>query len=659
MKTLSTYLKNDLINFSALLFYSPLKRTLLFLLLLCCSHVTYTQPPLDSLLRKIHYQNEDTLKAKLYYDIGRSYFAKDRGLFKTYTDSSFRLARKLKYSNGLGLVYAAYGFYYSLENDWEKVKFNLQKSDSIYEKLGNTSRIIRNKELYSNYYNYFREYDKALQNDLLILKYYEQNGPKTSEAKMLGSVALLLTYLQRYKEAEVYYKKSIALRKELKDLIGQSTALLNFGGMLAERGLYSRAEPYLEESLQLQKVLKNEQNTIMTEANLAHVYAETGRPNKALRLVYGCRSFFEKYQDTTNLVAIAIYESIAFTKLKQYNEALRSLKSNHHWVKNQLPYRKVEADLLWQYYRVYKTMGKTDVALEYFEEAKALQDFTEEMSVQHGVSRMKEQFETEKKQRENEQLKKDNELKDLQISQRNYLVFGSILLLLLMGIIAFITIRYNRLKAGKVAVEMEQRLLQSQMNPHFIFNVLHAIHTFMLKKDTEESGKLLTSFARLVRSILQHSSTDNISLSEEMKWLKDYMRLQQLRFNNGFDYTIEIDDQISPDNLLLPPMLIQPFIENAIEHGFSELDKPGELHISYKKIGKEVEIRITDNGRGFSVDEPVRVKKEHESVAIQITEKRIFLLNKRRKGAFKFEISSKPSEGTTVLFSIPFNTLFD
>jgi LytS/YehU family sensor histidine kinase len=303
-------------------------------------------------------------------------------------------------------------------------------------------------------------------------------------------------------------------------------------------------------------------------------------------------------------------------------------------------------------------MGKTDVALEYFEEAKAMDDFSQKMSVQDGVSRMKEQYETEKKQRENEKLKQENQVKDLQISQRNYLVFGSILLLILICVIAFITIRYNRLKAGKVAVEMEQRLLQSQMNPHFIFNVLHAIHTFMLKKDTEESGKLLTSFARLVRSILQHSSTDNITLSEELKWLKDYMRLQQLRFSNSFNYTIEIDEELSPDNLLLPPMLIQPFIENAIEHGFSELDKPGELIISYRKIAKEVEIRITDNGKGFSANEPVRVKKEHESLAIQITEKRILLLNKRRKGAFKFGIVSKPSEGTTVLFSIPYNTLF-
>jgi sensor histidine kinase YesM len=304
-------------------------------------------------------------------------------------------------------------------------------------------------------------------------------------------------------------------------------------------------------------------------------------------------------------------------------------------------------------------MGNAGMALRYLEKSKELFEANQDAEIQRAISRAREEYETEKKQAENNRLKRENELKDLQISRRNYIVFGSILLLLLLSIIAMTTIRNNRLKSEKATMEMEQRLLQTQMNPHFIFNVLHAIHTYMLKKDTEESGKLLTSFARLVRSILQHSSTDNISLTEELKWLKDYMRLQQLRFNNAFDYKIEIDEQISPDNLLLPPMIIQPFIENAIEHGFSGLDKPGELIISYKKTGKEVEIRITDNGKGFSADEPVRVNKEHESVAIQITEKRIFLLNKRRKGAFKFEIVSKPSEGTTVLFSIPHLTLFD
>jgi sensor histidine kinase YesM len=279
--------------------------------------------------------------------------------------------------------------------------------------------------------------------------------------------------------------------------------------------------------------------------------------------------------------------------------------------------------------------------------------------VHQGISRMKEEYETEKKQAENRQLKRDNELKDLQIRQRNYLVFGAILLLILICIMAVIIIRNNRLRSEKATMEMEQRLLQSQMNPHFTFNVLHAIHTFMLRKDTEESGKLLTSFARLVRAILQHSSKDSIPLSDELNWLRDYIRLQQLRFTDSFNYTIEIDEQLSSDNVLLPPMLIQPFIENAIEHGFSDSDKSGELHISYKKTDKELEIRISDNGKGFSMEDQPREKKSHESVAIQITEKRIQLLNKKRKGAFKFEISSVPMQGTTVFFSIPYDTLFD
>jgi tetratricopeptide (TPR) repeat protein len=638
---------------------NPLKRAVLFLLFLYHSEFNYAQPTLDSLLLKIQYQNEDTNKAKLYYDIGVSYFLKDKVVFKSYIDSLQRLSRKINYSKGLGLSYSAYANYYSYLKDWDKMKVNLQKSDSIYKRLGDESKLMFSKGLYSTYYKQHGDFKKALKLNLEILYYYEQNGSKSNEARFLGSVALLLQQLQRYKEATEYYKRSIRLREEINDFSGQSVALLNLGGMLAEQGLYAQAEPYLKESIQIQKMFNQENIIIMCKSNLAHVYAETGRPHMSLNLAKECSAFFDNQGDTLNSVKISLYKSIAYSKLKQFDKALSVLNIKQPWIKGNPIYSELESNLLWQYYKVYKSMGKTDKALEYFEESRNLNDFSQKMQVQDGVSRMKEQFETEKKERENEQLKRDNELKDLQISQNNYLVFGSILLILLISVIAIITIRYNRLKAQKATMEMEQRLLQSQMNPHFTFNVLHAIHTYMLKKDTEESGKLLTSFARLVRAILQHSSKDSIPLSDELNWLKDYMRLQQLRFTNSFNYIIEIDEQLSSDNVLLPPMLIQPFIENAIEHGFSNLDKDGELHISYKKTDKELEIRITDNGKGFSTESQVREKKDHESVAIQITEKRINLLNRKRKGAFKFEISSTPLEGTIVFFSIPYNTLFD
>jgi tetratricopeptide (TPR) repeat protein len=628
---------------------------------LCClfTEVSYGQPPLDSLLTKVRYQKEDTLKANLYYDIGIRYAQKNNGLFKTYADSVLRLSRKLNYPKGIGLGYSAHGYYYCMEKDWSKSKYNLQKADSIFERLGDKPAIMSNKGFYTLYYSYLKEFDKELQLLFELLEYNEKKGAKPDVAKICGRIAVALNQLQRYDEAKEYYLRAIRIREELKDFVGKSIILTNLGGMLAQQSRFKEAGPYLEEALRIQETYKQQNVIIFCQANLAHVYVETGRARKGLEIAAECEAYLQKQKDTFNLVKLSLYQAVGYTKLKQFDKALSVLNEKHKLIKGNKLYAIQEGNLLWEYYKVYKAMGKTEVALQYFEQANELREQNDQLDVQQGISRMKEEYETEKKQEENRQLKRDNELKDLQIRQRNYLVFGSILLLILISIIAVIIIRNNRLKSEKATMEMEQRLLQSQMNPHFTFNVLHAIHTFMLKKDTEESGKLLTSFARLVRAILQHSSKDSIPLSDELNWLRDYIRLQQLRFTDSFNYTIEIDEQLSSDNVLLPPMLIQPFIENAIEHGFSDSGKSGELHISYKKTDKELEIRISDNGKGFSAEDQPREKKSHESVAIQITEKRINLLNKKRKGAFKFEISSTPMEGTTVFFSIPYNTLFD
>lgn len=637
-----------------------LKGSQLLLVFLFCTFtgLLHAQPK-DLLEQLRRHKKEDTVKANLYYEVARNSFGLDTRLYKAYTDSSFQLASKLNFSRQIALTHSAYGFYYSLTNEWDKTIYHLKKSDSIYKKLGNTFLIIKNQAYYTNYYKFIGDYDKALDNCLEILRYYDKNNIKPEKAALLGEIGGLLHDLERTKEAEVYDRKSLALFKELKNDMEVSRTLLNLGALMAEQKRFAEAESYLYEALDIQKELKDEERIYSCKLNLASVYSQTNRPQKAIRLAIECDKFYEKYSDTIRLVAASIYKAKAYTLLKQYDKAIAGLSLRYPLIKGNPRYLGMESNFQREFYHIYKAMGNTDLALKYLEGSNALFAANQDAEIQRAISRAREEYETEKKQQENEQLKKENELKDLQISRRNYLVFGSILLLFLISILAFIIIRNNRLKGEKATMEMEQRLLQSQMNPHFIFNVLHAIHTYMLKKDTEESGRLLTSFARLVRSILQHSSTNNISLTDELNWLKDYTRLQQLRFNDSFRYTIEIDEQLSPDNVLLPPMLIQPFIENAIEHGFSELNKPGELHVSYKKSEKEVEIRISDNGKGFSREDLVRGKKEHESVAVQITEKRINLLNKKRKKAFKFTIDSKPMEGTTVFFSIPYQTLFD
>ena len=180
---------------------------------------------------------------------------------------------------------------------------------------------------------------------------------------------------------------------------------------------------------------------------------------------------------------------------------------------------------------------------------------------------------------------------------------------------------------------LEQKLLRSQMNPHFIFNSLSSIQSFIFENNPVVAGSYLSRFANLIRSILYNSREEYISLEKEIQTLRNYLDLQQLRFNNNFDYELYTDPDIELETIKIPPMLAQPFIENAIEHGLKDLDRRGQLKVSFTFHDGFIRIMIEDNGIG--IEEAMRLKsetqKEHKSLATIITKERIEILNKGRK----------------------------
>ncbi len=188
--------------------------------------------------------------------------------------------------------------------------------------------------------------------------------------------------------------------------------------------------------------------------------------------------------------------------------------------------------------------------------------------------------------------------------------------------------------------EMESKALQAQMNPHFLFNSLNSIRLFILKNDVDSAANYIAKFSKLLRMILNYSRHDMITVYDEIQAMKLYLDFEKLRFDNGFDFDIEIDGQNVLD-VQLPPLVVQPFIENAIWHGLmSRLDTKGELHIAFKIVDKELRVTVEDNGVGRERAKENNSKRslKEGSVGLQITKERLKGLSFRTGKRNDFEI---------------------
>jgi len=202
--------------------------------------------------------------------------------------------------------------------------------------------------------------------------------------------------------------------------------------------------------------------------------------------------------------------------------------------------------------------------------------------------------------------------------------------LLLAGILIFLH-RQQKIK-GKARMDltlMEQKMFRSQMNPHFVFNALLAIQGFMYQNNPRDAGRYLTSFAKLIRHTLYGSSEEYISLDQEIEAMEYYMDLQRLRFNEKFEYHVKTEGDLMPESIKIPPMLIQPFIENAIEHGLQHMNGKGKLLLSFEMPDVYLKIIIEDNGIGREEAMKLQQKRSrlHKSLGMEIMRKRIASLN--------------------------------
>ncbi len=220
----------------------------------------------------------------------------------------------------------------------------------------------------------------------------------------------------------------------------------------------------------------------------------------------------------------------------------------------------------------------------------------------------------------------------------------------------YLFIQHHRVVAENKAIVTQQRLLRLQMNPHFIFNAISAIQNDILKNPPKESVKHLSRFASLIRLFMESSKSDWVEFNKEIKFLTNYMEIQQLRYSNKFSFSIEIDKNIDRNNIMIPPLVSQPLVENAIEHGIKQKKNGGNITLICKQKDRCLLFEIMDNGTGL---DNVKLREHHEPFALEATQKRLKFIHQRNKTEYLFVLKNRTdTQGVVVQYTVPFKNEF-
>ena len=256
--------------------------------------------------------------------------------------------------------------------------------------------------------------------------------------------------------------------------------------------------------------------------------------------------------------------------------------------------------------------------------------------------------EANEKEKHLTEQKKEQEIRNLKLQSRNLILGILIVLIISLG---FLYYRHRKLTFEKQNLQMQQRLLRSQMNPHFISNILNVIKT-TIKKNKEASLLYISKFSKLLRIVLENSTQDYVLLEKELESIRKYLDLQLLRFPKKFTYSLNYKGLKEHDLIYIPPMLMQPFIENSIEHGFRNIDFIGKIEVtlSLNENSKFLECNIIDNGIGFTSP----TNNHSESVSIELISSFIYKVTNTKILITDRKTKDIGQSGVNVSFLIPY-----
>ena len=548
--------------------------------------------------------------------------------------------------------------------------FYIEKAEKNALLIKNDSLDARIRVHKSGIYILNQRYDEA--EVLLKQNAAIENLAPTTLGMTLQNFGNLYYYRQDFKNAIDYYINASEVFEELKDSLNLSKVFTNIGSINAQLKSPKRAILYLTKALNYAG--KNEMLKMQILANISAVYSEEKQIDKAILTMNEAEKIAIKLKATVYYGTI--YSNLCNYHLekKEYDiaieygvkglEARKKLHQNTDILTNNLGFaflQKGNAEKALPYFNkivasstgelkllVYKNLSKAHQNLKNYKESLAfsnqynsLKDSLNSLEQQVHVTELIEKYESEKKQQQIDILNTKDQLNLAKLKEQRSIIWAIGLFSILILAVGFLWYRNQKTKQSLENVVLQHKLLQTQLNPHFLFHALNSIQAFIYQNKKEESNDYLSSFSKLMRSILESSNEDFITVKEDVEAIGQYLHLQQLNFNKKFTYTIIADHDL--DAIKIPPMFTQPFVENALLHGIKNKEK-GIVEIKYVMTTDKLHVHIIDNGEGIGQAQKSE-NSLHRSMGTEIIRKRMDTIFKTH--SYKITIDTKSSVGFT------------
>lgn len=559
------------------------------------------------------------------------------------------------------------------------IKKRLKKWDSLikiyhYDDLSKAYLLFER----GNDYSSLNENEKANADLEKALTVFKQYRLKEMIAKTYVNLGISYAFIGKKNTAIQYIFKGLDLALQIKNDSIISRAYGELAHIYYLTGNSEKAIEYLKKSGEMYQKMKDTEAISATYNNIAILYQKNNRSKEAIEYIK--KSIKIKDSSTTDpLYLIESYNNLgaliyAYTKdksksFKYYNKALKIAK------RYQIEPISIYENLI----NYYESTGKIDSAKYYIQKVintkitgnyqdrinlydKLLTIYLKQKKDSEALSLLKTRDSLYKIQQkiidsENQKsiesnmtlLDQQKQLKQArQINNKNRIIFIFIIIIFLLGLLVSYQInRLDKLKYKQEQFILEQQVLRAQMNPHFIFNVLVSIQNSLIENKPVVSATYLSKFAKLIRQNFEYIQKKQISLKEELEMLRNYIDAQKIRYKDKFDYEIIVDDKLSIEQVFIPPMILQPFVENAIEHGFKNISYKGQLSVNIIKRGTDICFEIINNGLDYK---PKTDNKEH---AMDVFKKRLALFGKEALDSFKI---IRLSQGTKFTFCIDLDT---